>query len=134
MLKKAYLEITNVCNMDCSFCHKTAREKRVMSEEEFELLTDRLRGKTEQLYFHLMGEPLLHPDCLEQMGIAISKGRVHKDQIVFFHTKHPFVLHPHALAACGQLTNNIGLLQVKIEVRSKTAQTQTRSHSTARKP
>ena len=74
MLKKAYLEITNVCNMDCSFCHKTAREKRVMSEDEFELLTDRLRGKAEQLYFHLMGEPTLHPMLPKFVRRAREKG------------------------------------------------------------
>lgn len=74
MLKKAYLEITNVCNMDCSFCHKTVREKRVMSEDEFELLTDRLRGKAEQLYFHLMGEPTLHPLLPKFVRRAREKG------------------------------------------------------------
>jgi MoaA/NifB/PqqE/SkfB family radical SAM enzyme len=74
MLKKAYLEITNVCNMDCSFCHKTAREGRVMSEDEFELLTDRLRGKAEQLYFHLMGEPTLHPLLPKFVRRAREKG------------------------------------------------------------
>lgn len=61
MLDKIYLEITNVCNLSCSFCHKTKRTKRLMTEAEFELLTDKLRGKTKYLYFHLMGEPTLHP-------------------------------------------------------------------------
>ena len=32
-----------------------------MTEEEFTSLTDRLRGKARYLYFHLMGEPTLHP-------------------------------------------------------------------------
>ena len=31
MLDKIYLEITNVCNLDCTFCHKTARAKKLMS-------------------------------------------------------------------------------------------------------
>lgn len=61
MLDKIYLEITNVCNLSCSFCHKTSRQKRLMTEEEFELLTDKLYGKAKYLYFHLMGEPTLHP-------------------------------------------------------------------------
>ena len=33
----------------------------MLSQEEFELLTDRLAGQVKFLYFHLMGEPLLHP-------------------------------------------------------------------------
>ncbi len=61
MIEKIYLEITNVCNLDCSFCHKTKRQKKLMTEAEFESLTDKLRGKARYLYFHLMGEPTLHP-------------------------------------------------------------------------
>lgn len=61
MLDKIYLEITNVCNLDCSFCHKTARAKKLMRQEEFDLLLGKLTGKAKYLYFHLMGEPTLHP-------------------------------------------------------------------------
>ena len=42
MLNKIYLEITNVCNLDCSFCHKTSRKKKLMTEEEFNILTDKI--------------------------------------------------------------------------------------------
>jgi len=74
MLRKAYLEITNVCNLSCSFCPGTKREKRFMSEEEFRLLAGKLRAHTEYLYFHLMGEPLLHPQLGEFLGIAYELG------------------------------------------------------------
>lgn len=74
MLRKAYLEITNVCNLSCSFCPGTKREKRFMSEEEFRLLAAKLRAHTEYLYFHLMGEPLLHPQLGEFLGIAYELG------------------------------------------------------------
>ena len=69
MLDRIYLEITNVCNMDCSFCHKTSREKRVMSEAEFDKILDKIEGKAKHLFFHLMGEPTLHP----QLGRFIEK-------------------------------------------------------------
>ena len=74
MLDKIYLEITNVCNLDCSFCHKTVREKKLMSEDEFEKLTDRLQGKAKYLYFHLMGEPTLHPSLPKFIDRAREKG------------------------------------------------------------
>ena len=38
MLKKAYVEITNRCNLACSFCPKTKREPRTMSAQEFGLV------------------------------------------------------------------------------------------------
>ena len=34
--KKIYVEITNICNKNCSFCSKTNRDKREMSIDEFE--------------------------------------------------------------------------------------------------
>lgn len=74
MLNKIYLEITNVCNMDCSFCHKTARQKKLMTDEEFEILTDKLKGKTKYLYFHLMGEPTLHESLPKFIAKAREKG------------------------------------------------------------
>lgn len=58
--KKAYLEITNVCNANCSFCPKTKRAPRFLSDGEFDVITDKLKGRAKYLYFHLMGEPLLH--------------------------------------------------------------------------
>lgn len=73
MIRKAYLEITNICNLSCNFCHKTARPKRSLTESEFDLLTDRLRG-IEYLYFHLMGEPTLHPLLPQFIEIAKQKG------------------------------------------------------------
>ena len=61
MLDKIYLEITNVCNLDCSFCHKTSRAKKLLTEEEFDILLSKIAGRSKYLFFHLMGEPTLHP-------------------------------------------------------------------------
>ena len=74
MLDKIYLEITNVCNLDCTFCHKTARAKKLMSAQEFDLLIDKLAGKAKYLYFHLMGEPTLHPLLPHFIKTARDKG------------------------------------------------------------
>ena len=74
MLKKIYLEITNICNLNCSFCHGTSREGRFMSIGEFDRISTALMGHTKFLYFHLMGEPLLHPDLEKFLSIAHGKG------------------------------------------------------------
>ena len=74
MIDKAYLEITNCCNLACSFCHGTKRAPKLLSDEEFELLTDRLAGQIKFLYFHLMGEPLLHPSFPKFVRRAWEKG------------------------------------------------------------
>lgn len=74
MLKRVYLEITNVCNLSCSFCPGTKRPKRFLSPEEFRCLASRLAGHTEYLYLHVMGEPLLHPRLAEILDIAAALG------------------------------------------------------------
>ena len=45
-----------------------------MSEEEFELLCQRISGFTKYIYFHVMGEPLLHPRLSSLLSIARRYG------------------------------------------------------------
>ena len=71
---KAYVEITNICNRSCSFCPKTERKPAFMSPEDFSVLAAKLRPYTEYLYFHLMGEPLLHPQLAELLRTAGRQG------------------------------------------------------------
>lgn len=73
MITRCYLEIINHCNLNCLFCPKTNRAKHRLSLDEFELLTDKLIGKIEFLYFHLMGEPFLHPLLPQFIKIACLK-------------------------------------------------------------
>lgn len=74
MLKKVYLEITNICNLACAFCPGTKREKRMLSREEFAILAAKIRPYADYLYFHLMGEPLLHPDLEAFLATAGERG------------------------------------------------------------
>ncbi len=74
MIKKVYLEITNVCNMSCSFCHGTKRPPRFISEDEFKIALEKLKGKISYLYFHLMGEPTLHPQLSGFLALAHNYG------------------------------------------------------------
>lgn len=76
MISRCYLEITNICNLDCVFCPKTDRTKHRMTLEEFESLTDKLQNQIKFLYFHLMGEPFLHPLLPDFIRIARRKGFV----------------------------------------------------------
>lgn len=61
MYSRVYVEITNKCNMSCSFCHGTRRDKGQMTLGQFARVVGNLRGVTEYLYLHVLGEPLTHP-------------------------------------------------------------------------
>ena len=74
MFSRVYVEITNVCNMNCSFCHGTRREARFMSKEEFRSVAERLVGITEYIYLHVLGEPTMHPELDEILDCATGLG------------------------------------------------------------
>ena len=71
---KIYLEISNVCNLNCRFCPGTKRQKKILSEAEFSALLPKLRPWTDFLYFHLMGEPLCHPQLERFLLLAGESG------------------------------------------------------------
>jgi radical SAM protein with 4Fe4S-binding SPASM domain len=68
--KRAYLEITNLCNLQCPFCRKTARAPKVMSLAEFRLAAEQIRPYCEYLYLHVKGEPLTHPQLAQILEIC----------------------------------------------------------------
>ena len=74
MLPRVYVEITNICNMRCSFCHGHSRVPMRMTRDGFEAILRRLQGQTRHLYFHLMGEPLTHPELPLFLGLAKAAG------------------------------------------------------------
>ena len=71
---RVYVEITNICNRNCSFCPGTKRELRRMTTEEFSLILDKLKGVTEYVYLHVMGEPLTHPELCGLISLANERG------------------------------------------------------------
>ena len=71
---KVYLEISNICNLKCSFCPGTKRTPKVMTEAEFSALLPKLQPYTDFLYFHLMGEPLCHPNLERYLELACDFG------------------------------------------------------------
>ena len=60
MFKKIYIEITNICNLNCKFCPETNRKKEFMSLENFEEIIKKIQTHTKLVCLHVKGEPLLH--------------------------------------------------------------------------
>lgn len=72
--KKIYIEITNVCNLSCSFCEPDNRKKEFMTEEQFKKILQDIKPYTDYVYFHVKGEPLLHPAINEMIEEAAKEG------------------------------------------------------------
>lgn len=74
--KKIYLEITNGCNLNCDFCIKNQRKAKYISIDEFENVLEKIKDYTDYLYFHVLGEPLLHPNVNELIDNASKNFKV----------------------------------------------------------
>ena len=90
MYKRVYIEITNICNLNCSFCPKSDRDKKVMTVPEFENIINKINGYTKHIYLHVKGEPLMHPHLDKIIKIAnknninvniTTNGRLLKDKL-----------------------------------------------------
>ncbi len=62
MFKRIYIEITNICGLQCAFCTDHTREARSMTLHEFEHVLMQVSAYTQYIYLHVLGEPMLHPD------------------------------------------------------------------------
>ena len=68
--QRVYIEVGNICNLQCGFCPEVEREKKQMGLELFERALKQVAPLTEQVTFHLMGDPLLHPHLPELVDLA----------------------------------------------------------------
>lgn len=70
MLKRIYIEISNICNLQCSFCPVVGRENEIMSKDAFEKVIRQAAPLAEEVCLHLMGEPLAHPEIADIIGLC----------------------------------------------------------------
>ena len=71
--KKIYIEITNACNLNCPFCIKNKRKINYMTIENYKYIIDKINGYTKEIYLHILGEPLLHPNIIDLIEYANKK-------------------------------------------------------------
>ncbi len=68
--RRIHIEISNICNLQCSFCPEVERDKKTMSPEDFAAIAEQLPGTVDEICLHLMGEPLLHPQLATILEIC----------------------------------------------------------------
>ncbi len=70
MFERIYIEISNICNLACSFCPVVERDKKILSAEDFEKILKEAKPLTKEVCLHLMGEPLAHPEIEKILDIT----------------------------------------------------------------
>ncbi|HAH05934.1 MAG TPA: radical SAM protein [Elusimicrobia bacterium] len=72
--RKFFVEITNECGRSCPFCPKTRRPPQTMDVALFQRILLEASPYTEELYFHVMGEPLRHPELGRFLDLSRERG------------------------------------------------------------
>lgn len=73
-LKKIYLEITNKCNLSCSFCIHNKKKVTSITLDNYKYIINKIKPYTKELYLHVLGEPLMHPNISEFINYATNAG------------------------------------------------------------
>lgn len=69
---RVYIEISNICNLQCDFCPEVERTKKIMPLELFLKIIEQVHTLTDEVTFHLMGEPMTHPDFAEFLKVCLD--------------------------------------------------------------
>lgn len=71
---RAYVEVTNVCGLACSFCPPKLQPTTTMSLSFFESILKQLREYTDEIALHVMGDPMVLSNLGEYLELAHRAG------------------------------------------------------------
>ncbi|HAT71942.1 MAG TPA: hypothetical protein DCS63_03920 [Elusimicrobia bacterium] len=72
--RRAFIEITNECNLACGFCASSSRPKSAMSLKTFESAAAQAGNIAAVIFPHLLGEPFMHPRFPEILAACSRLG------------------------------------------------------------
>ena len=72
--KRIYLELSNYCNLDCLFCTPSNKNTRMIDLNLAKKVIDEASSLTNEMCFHVLGEPLVYPHFFELVEYLNSKG------------------------------------------------------------
>jgi len=87
---RAYVEITNVCGLACSFCPTKALPVTQMDLSFFESVVVQLKPYTREIACHVVGDPLTLPNLSEYLDI------IHKHRMKALLTTSGYFLKKHS--------------------------------------
>lgn len=76
--RKVHIEITNICNLACSFCPPKVLPNQTMSLEMFKKINQEVKSYTNELAYHIVGDPLVLSNLNAYLDISLDeKLKVH---------------------------------------------------------
>lgn len=71
---RAYVEITNICGLSCSFCPPKEQPSQTMSVDFFKQVLQELKPYTDEIALHVMGDPMVLSNLGAYLDIAHTSG------------------------------------------------------------
>lgn len=72
--KRIYLELSNYCNLNCLFCTPKNKNTRMISKELAFKAIEEASSLTNEMCFHVLGEPLVYPYFFEVLDYLNEHG------------------------------------------------------------
>lgn len=69
---KVYIELTNICGLECSFCPTKTTQTHTMNLEFFENILVQLKPYTKDIAFHVFGDPLVLSNLEKYLDISLK--------------------------------------------------------------
>ncbi len=69
---KVYIELTNICGLECSFCPAKTTKTHTMSLDFFENILLQLKPYTKDIAFHVFGDPLVLSNLEKYLDISLK--------------------------------------------------------------
>jgi radical SAM protein with 4Fe4S-binding SPASM domain len=73
-MQKVYIELTSKCGLSCDFCPSGNRALSTMDLELFEKINKEVKSFTNDIAYHVVGDPLLVENIKEYLDISAKEG------------------------------------------------------------
>lgn len=68
--EKIYIELSDICGLNCGFCSSVKSVRGAMSVEQFGIIAKKVAGVGRIYTFHLLGDPLVLPNLKDFIKLA----------------------------------------------------------------
>ncbi len=68
--EKIYIELSDICGLNCGFCPSVKGVRGAMSVEKFGIIAKKVAGVGRIYTFHLLGDPLVLPNLKDFIKFA----------------------------------------------------------------
>jgi len=69
---KVYIELTNICGLECSFCPTKKIQNKTMKLDFFEKILIQLKPYTKDIAFHVFGDPLTLSNLEKYLDLSLK--------------------------------------------------------------